>query len=97
VQDLLNAQTGRIGWSELELPFARGVLLLVAPGLDLIEVAARVVRDDRRAVEAWTDSGGLRRPQLDDARRWAQRPPEFWAVVAAPWVLAQEIPPAPED
>lgn len=89
LRDLLNAQTGRIAWSELERHFARGVLLRVAPGLDLVEVAARVVEDDRDRVEAWLREGALAKADLEDARRWAHEQPEFWAVVAAPWVLVQ--------
>jgi hypothetical protein len=95
VRDLLNAQTGRIGWEELQRPFARGQLLLAAPDLDLIDVAARLVEDNHTAVADWTASGRLLRPGLDQARDWQNRQARFWAVVVAPWVLVQEITAAP--
>jgi hypothetical protein len=90
VRDLLNSQTGRIGWDELQRHFARGVVLVAAPGLDLIDVAARLVEDNAASVQAWTDTGALQRADLDRARDWEARRPEFWAVVVAPWVVVQE-------
>ena len=35
----LNTETARISWQELERHFARGALLTVSPGLDLVEVS----------------------------------------------------------
>ncbi len=90
LRSLLNAQTGTARWSELERHFARGVLVLVAPDLDLIEVAARIAEDDKAQVEAWMGSGQLRGPEIADAREWHEHDTEFWTVVSAPWVLVQE-------
>jgi hypothetical protein len=87
---LINAQTGKTRWKELERHFARGVVLKVAPDTDLVEVAARVVEDDRTAIESWLANGTLARATLDDARDWTARDPVLWAVVAAPWVLVME-------
>ncbi len=97
VRHLLNAQTGRIGWAELQRHFARGLLLWVAPELDLVEVASRIVKDDRAAVTAWLEQGKLVKPDRKLAKEWQQREPEFWAVVAAPWVVAQEAKDPPAD
>jgi hypothetical protein len=90
VRHLLNAQTGRIGWSELQRQFAQGLLLWVAPELDLVEVAAYIVKDEKAMVTAWMEAGQLMKPDLTMARGWQQNQSEFWAVVAAPWVLVQE-------
>lgn len=90
IRELLNAQTGRVAWAELQRHFARGVVLNVAPGMDLVEVAARVVEDDRASVEDWMQAGRLAKASMDDARRWERDQCRFWAVVAAPWVLVQE-------
>lgn len=89
----LNAETGRLAWPELARHFARGVVVRVAPGLDLVEVAAAMVRDDRAAVAAWTEAGSVARASDQDALAWNEAGTEFWAVVAAPWVLVQEIGP----
>ena len=86
----LNAETGRIRWTELERHFARGVVVRVDPALDLVAVAAAFVRDDEAAVMDWMTAGRVWRAVAEDARDWHARDPELWAVVAAPWVRVQE-------
>ena len=88
--DLLNAQTGRIGWSELLRPFARGQVVCVAQGEDLLAVAESLIDDHTGKVSRLYDEGLLHRAQDEDAKRWQQEQTEFWAVVVAPWVLVQE-------
>ncbi len=87
----LNAETARIEWQELERHFARGVVVRVAPRLDLIEVAAAMVEDDKARVEGWIKAGLVARATDKDARRWGKSRPEMWAVVVAPWVVVQEV------
>lgn len=87
----LNGETGKLSWNELERHFARGVLIRVAPGLDLVEVAAAMVRDDKAAIESWLADGRIARASAEDALAWNARRSVFWAVVTAPWVLVQEI------
>ncbi len=87
----LNAETARLTWPELERHFARGVVIKVATGLDLIEAATQIIQDDKTTVAKWMEAGQLGHPTLDDARDWVERQPDFWAVVVAPWVLIQEV------
>lgn len=88
----LNAETARIRWTELARHYARGAMITVDPGRDLIEVAEAVARDDTTRVQDWLEQDALRRTSEDEARRWsAGADPEFWCVVVAPWVLVQEI------
>jgi hypothetical protein len=91
VQDLLNAQTGKIGWPELARHFARGVVIRVSSGQDLLEVAESLIQDRASDVENMYEQGLLRRALDDDAIGWQEKGSEFWAVVVAPWVLVQEI------
>ena len=86
----LNLETGRIAWPEIQRHFARGAVLVVSPDLDLVEVGLRLARDDSDSVRAWTETGGLRHAEDEDARRWMAEDTELWAVVVAPWVLTQE-------
>ncbi len=86
----LHRETGRIGWAELARHFARGVVLRVAAGTDLLAVATAMAADDRGAVERWMASGELASATTDDARRWERDGGLLWAVVVAPWVLVQE-------
>ncbi len=42
----INEQTAQMRWSELELFFASGTVISIAPELDLIDVGARIAADD---------------------------------------------------
>lgn len=93
-QDLrskLNNETGRLTWKELERHFARGVVIRVAAGMDLVEVAVCIARDDTAALEGWMRGGQVARATVEEAQAWHARQAEFWAVVTAPWVLVQEM------
>lgn len=87
----LASETGPIDWSELERHFARGVVVCVGPDLDLVEVAARMVEDDRDSMAAWLDAGQVNPATDTQARDWQARAARFRAVVTAPWVVVQEI------
>jgi hypothetical protein len=88
---MLHAQTAKLEWPELARHFARGVVVKIDPQLDLVRVAVAVVSDDKRAVSDWMASGQLQHADDADARRWTEQSTVFWAVVAAPWVLVQEL------
>lgn len=88
--DLLNAQTGRIAWPELARHFARGLVVCLARGEDLVAVAETLISDDSNAVNQLYEDGLLHRAMDEDAVRWQKESTEFWAVVVAPWVLVQE-------
>jgi hypothetical protein len=87
----LNAETGRLAWAELQRHFARGAVIKVVPGMDLVDVALAVARDDQVAIAAWLADGRIARAGDEDAIDWRDRDATFWAVVTAPWVLAQEM------
>jgi len=88
----LNTETGQIGWVELQRHFARGAVITLDQAMDLVAVAVAVSRDERAQVAAWIAAGQVRHASDADALRWHERQSRFWAVVAAPWVLVQEIP-----
>ena len=87
----LNLETAQLGWSELERHFARGVVIKVAPGLDLVDAALNVAENSAATVKAWLAEGRIARAELTEAEDWHARQPMFWAVVVAPWVLVQEV------
>lgn len=86
----LNHETATIGWKELLKHFARGVVINVDAGMDLIDVAHGMATDDVKLIESWLNDGTVRRATDSDARDWTAREPLFWCVVTAPWVLVQE-------
>jgi len=91
VDEKLNLETGLVGWSDLVRHFARGVVIKVIEGRDLVEVGRVLATDDTKQLELWLDDGTVARASDDDARDWSTREPEFWCLVAAPWVLIQEF------
>jgi len=88
----LNLETARLAWPELERHFARGSVIKVTPGMDLVDAALNVAENNAATVKAWLADGRIARVELSDAADWYARQPTFWAVVVAPWVLVQEVP-----
>ena len=86
----LNLETARLAWPELERHFARGVVIKVAAGMDLVDAALEIAEDNTASVQAWLADGRIARAGASDAEDWHARQPRFWAVVVAPWVLIQE-------
>lgn len=87
----LNGETARLAWQELQRHFARGVVIKVEPGIDLVEVATQFALDDKQAILNQLNAGLIARASNADAIDWNAQQSVFWAVVAAPWVLVQEI------
>jgi hypothetical protein len=93
-EDLLrgeyHGQTARIPWHDLQTHYARGALVIVAPELDLVEVAVQLGLDNTVSFQAWIEAGKIAAPSEAQALTWYEENPELWAVVAAPWVLVQK-------
>lgn len=83
-RDLLNGQTARISWGDLQRYFAQGVLRKVSQEMDMLDVATAVVDNDKEKVGHWLAAGQLIAPTLDDARIWHREHAQFWAVVTSP-------------
>ena len=86
----LNLETGKLSWDELQRFFARGVVIVAGPELDLIEVAAAFAEDNKSRIEQWIQGEQLARANDEHALEWQDRQPVFWSVVVAPWVIVQE-------
>jgi len=87
----LNFETAQLGWPELERHFARGDVIKVASGMDLLDAALHVAENNAATVQAWLAEGRIARAEMSDAEDWHVRKPAFWVVVVAPWVLVQEV------
>lgn len=85
------AETAKIPWTELLRFFAQGKVLMVKPGLDLVDVAYEVTRDNQEQVKSWMDAADLRAVSDDQAREWLEANALMWAVVVKPWVLVQPV------
>ena len=89
IRQKLNFETARIPWAELQRHFARGHVVKVAQGVDLLEVAEALGLDEVTKVSRWMSHGVIAVATLDDAREWNRDQASPWAVVVAPWVLVQ--------
>jgi hypothetical protein len=87
----LNLDTAQLAWPELERHFARGSVIKVAPGMDLVDAALQIAENNAATVQQWLAEGRIAKAELSDAEDWHARQPMFWAVVVAPWVLVQEV------
>lgn len=87
----LSLETGKLSWVELQRFFARGVVVVAGPELDLIEVAASFAEDNKAQIEKWIQQDQLARASDEHALKWQARHTDFWSVVVAPWVIVQEI------
>jgi len=91
LREELLGQTGTVEWHEMEVHFARGMLIRVAPELDLIDVAMHMVRDRKELIDAWAKESKVVRVNDEDALRWHDQKPTMQALVVPPWVLVQEV------
>lgn len=82
-------QTARIHWPDLQTYYARGSVVLVAPQLDLVEVAVQLGLDNTARFEQWIQAGDVAPVTDQQALAWYEAKQVLWAVVAAPWVLVQ--------
>ena len=86
----LLGETAPIRWQELQPFFARGALLWVEGGEDLVAVAQALAENDQAKVAQWMNQGLLSKLEDSRAEDLLARDPKLWAVVVAPWVLVQE-------
>ena len=85
------AETAKIPWKELLRFFAQGVVVLVTPGLDLVDTAYEVIQDNEQQVKLWMQAGDLQNVSDDQAKEWLEANALMWAVVVKPWVLVQPV------
>ena len=85
------AETAKIAWKDLQRYFAQGVVVMVKPGLDLVDVAYEVTRDNEQQVKRWMKAGKLQNISDNQAREWLDANALMWAVVVKPWVLVQPV------
>ncbi|MGD9661914.1 MAG: DUF2288 domain-containing protein [Porticoccaceae bacterium] len=88
---LLNTETAKIPWRELQRYFASGAAISVAVELDLLTVGAEVMADNRALMEAWVSGGQVAPVSDQQAAEWYDANALMWAVVLSPWVFVQPI------
>lgn len=85
----LLGETASIDWKELQPYFAKGALLWVDPGLDLVAVAESFALDQKAQIKAWLEAGKVEKVSDSRALELHEGTPDLWAVVVSPWILIQ--------
>jgi hypothetical protein len=86
-----HSQTAKISWTDLQPQFARGLVVEVVAGLDLVDVAIQMTLDNTRQFQSWFDEAKVIRVADQRAEELLACDAMLWAVVAPPWVLVQKI------
>ena len=80
-------------WPWLKPHFLRGAVVLVSDKLDLLQVADRVVADDKTLMKKWLDQLWVTLPSEAQIREWEASPGKtFLFVIVQPYVLIQPKP-----
>ena len=90
-KDELKQECAPIAYKEIEQFFARGMLVLVAKDMDILDVALLVQEDNSLAMEKLIKQNKVIRVHDDFAIKWSKDNPQLLAITAVPWLLVQEI------
>ena len=85
----LNGETAIVAWKEIERFFAKGDLLLIEQGVDLINCAADMSLDNKDEIGRLIKDEKIKAMSLEFVKANCQPETEFWTVVVAPYILAQ--------
>ena len=87
----LHAELDTVAWQALRAQAGRDHVILVAPALDLVEVAWCVATDRSAEVARWIGMGQMRKPTGEELSAWEQQLAKpFRVLIVAPYVLVQE-------
>jgi hypothetical protein len=79
-------------WEWLSPHARRDSLIIVTPGLDLVDVGLAIACDDSTCVQRWIAEALIYKPSPDQLSEWNQNQTKrFTALIVQPYVLAQEI------
>ena len=92
IRKQLQEELDTVDWRALRTQLRRDSVILVAPELDLVEVAWCVVKDRSAAVADWINAGALRKPAAGELTTWERELEKpFRMLIVAPYVLIQPV------
>ncbi|MCF6288026.1 MAG: DUF2288 domain-containing protein [Proteobacteria bacterium] len=87
----MQQECAAVFYQEIEKFFARGMLVLVAQDLDIIEVALAIQADNSKQIQEWISQEQVIRVHDEYASKWSENNATLMAITAVPWVLVQEM------
>jgi hypothetical protein len=92
LRNKLHDELATVDWRALRPQLAKDHVILVAPELDLVEVAWCVALDRTASVAAWIGAGQLRKPSGEELTAWERAlGKSFRLLIVAPYVLIQAV------
>ncbi len=92
VRERFEKDLAEVEWSALRIHLQRDALILVAPQLDLVEVACKVAEDAASEISCWIEQGQVGKPTEEQLTVWeTQLDKPFRMLIAAPYILLQEV------
>ena len=88
-KEKLNLETATILWKDLQICFAQGKLLIVDSKLDLIEFAGLISENNAEKLKRLIQDDKVAFATPEWIKANCQEDTLLWAVVVAPYVLAQ--------
>ncbi|MFN6566694.1 DUF2288 domain-containing protein [Dendronalium sp. ChiSLP03b] len=79
-------------WEWLIPHVQRDAVIVVALGLDLLDVGEAIVNDNTSSVQQWIDEQLIAKPTTAQIGEWnSDRTKRFHTLIVQPYVLVQEI------
>ena len=92
IRKKLSEELCTVDWRSLRSHVQRDSVILVAPELELAEVAWCVASDRTADVAGWIDAGQVRKPQREELANWErQLEKPFRMLIVTPYVLVQPV------
>lgn len=85
----INRETAKMHWHELQRFFAKGDVLYLDSGEDLVKVAYQMANDNLPAIQDLMQANKLYLVNDDMAKNWHETDALLWTVVIKPWILVQ--------
>lgn len=87
----LAAMVGPAEWHNLLPHVARDSIVVVNPGLDLVDVGVAVAMDNVNSVQRWISEALIAKPTVAQLEDWERdRSRQFQALIVQPYVLIQD-------
>lgn len=90
--DQFKKDLAEVCWRDLRIHLQHGGIIIVAEGLELIDVAVAVAEDRKPQVEAWIAGGALTKPSSEQIEAWeTELDKPFRMLIVQPFILIQAM------
>lgn len=92
LKDELKQSLDEAQWDWLMPHADRDAVIVVADGLDLVDVGFAIVNDQVAPVQRWIEASLIYKPSIEQKALWNQdQTKRFTALIVQPYVLVQEM------